>query len=180
MKRGLIGAVLVVLVAATVFVTTHFDPRRPRPEGWRTPWDALPLETESSWAPDVARRTLVQALFFEATPALTECTEEYFRGTEAVTVQLELLLEAVPEGVRLTYVVPEVRGDLPAGLMSCVERALEKGKPLPVKGAKPGLRWRLGLSFVVNPVSELEPAPWWQRFVPDSWRSGGGSVIHVG
>jgi hypothetical protein len=171
---------VLVVLASTLFVATHLDPRRPRPAGWRAPWDTLTLEPESVWAPDVARRTLVQALFFEATPALTECTEEYFRGVEAVTVQLELLFEAVPEGVRLTYVVPEVRGDLPAGLMPCVERALEKGKALPLKGAKAGDRWRLGLAFVINPVSELAPAPWWQRFVPDSWRSGGGSIIHVG
>ncbi len=180
MKRALALAVLVLAAAVLVFGATHYDPRRPRPEGWEAPWRALPLEPETSWAPDALKRGVVQRLFAQATDELTECSQEYFRAKVADVVPLELLLEAGAEGVRLAYVVTPPRADLPAGLLPCLERAIEKSKPVAGPGLAPGTRWRLGLSFLLNPVSDLPSPPWWERFVPASWRSGGSSGIHVG
>lgn len=179
MKRGLLLAVVVLMSAVLAFVISAWDPPRPRPDGWRAPWDSLPLEDESAWAPQRARRFLVQELFAGAVDELTECSQEYYREPESKTVQLELLIEVAADGARLAFVVPEPRGELAPGLMPCVVRALEKTKPVPTEFPA-GTRWRLGLAFVLNPPAELKPAPWWQRFIPEAWRSGGGSAIHVG
>ncbi|MFZ5441903.1 MAG: hypothetical protein ACOZQL_18000 [Myxococcota bacterium] len=179
MKRlAVAGGVLALAVVS--FVGSAWDPPRARGPGWRAPWDALPLETEERWAPDRQRRFLVQALFAGAVDELTECTEEYFHERDSKLVQLELLIEVGKGGAQLTWVVPESRPELEAGLLPCLTRALEKTKPVPAPGVAVGTRWRLGLSFVLNPVDALVSPPWWQRFVPDDWRSGGGSAIHVG
>ncbi|MFT3710679.1 MAG: hypothetical protein QM817_23905 [Archangium sp.] len=182
MKRVLVVLVVVLAAAFGVFVAKHYEPRRERTEGWRARWDALPLDTETVWSLQKTRREVVLQYFVESTDELAHCNAEYFRGTESVSTQLELLISVDGGVARLMYVVGEQKPELPAGLVACVERALERTKPV----AHPGLagtndaRWRMGLSFLFHPPLELPPTHWWDRFVPDAWKSGGNSSIHVG
>jgi hypothetical protein len=172
----------VLAAAFGVFLAQHYEPRRERPDGWRARWDALPLDTESVWSLQKTRREVVLQYFVEATDELAHCNAEYFRGTESTATQLELLITVDGGTATLVYAVGEQKPELPPGLVACVERALERSKPV----KHPGLagtndtRWRMGLSFLFHPPLELPPTHWWDRFVPDAWKSGGNSSIHVG
>ncbi|MBL8914885.1 MAG: hypothetical protein JNM17_29540 [Archangium sp.] len=182
MKRVLAIVVLLAIVGVSVFVAQHYEPRRERPEGWRAKWDALPLDDESVWSLQKTRRDVVLQFFVRATDELTHCNQEYFRGTESTATKLELLIEVNGGAAKLMYAVGESKPEFPPGMVACVERALEKVQPV----THPGLagtndtRWRMGLNFLFHPPLELPPARWWDRFVPDSWKSGGNSSIHVG
>jgi hypothetical protein len=183
-RARLVLGVLVVVLAAGIgaFVASHHDPRRERGEGWRTRWDSLPLEGEAVWSMQRARREVVLQLFFEANDEIAHCNAEYFRGTEDASTQLELLLLVDGGAARVMYVVGEQKPELPPGLVSCVERALEKTRPVvhPALAGTNDVRWRLGLLFLFHPPVEVPATPWWHRFVPDAWKSGGNSSIHVG
>lgn len=182
MKRALLVVAILMLVGIGVFLAKHYEPRRERPDGWRTKWDALALDDESVWSLQETRRDVVLQFFVEATNELTHCNQEYFRGTEPTPAKLELLIEVNAGAARLVYVVGESKPEFPPGMVACVERALEKVKPM----AHPGLagtndtRWRMGLTFLFHPPVEVPAVRWWERFVPDSWKSGGNSSIHVG
>jgi hypothetical protein len=180
--RVALGLGLLVAAALGVFLARHYEPRRARPEDWRTPWAELPLETETAWSLQRTRREVVQQFFFEATDELTHCNAEYFRGADSSPTQLELLIDVHGGAAELRYVIGENRPELPPGLVPCVERALEKTHPV----RHPGLadlddvRWRMGLTFLFHPPVELRPTHWWDALLPDAWRSGGNSAIHVG
>jgi hypothetical protein len=183
MKRartlGVLTALLIVAVG--VFIRSHYEPRRERPEGWRTPWDAVPLDPESGWSLNKPRREVIQNAFFQATNGLSHCNNEYFRGSEALPTKLELLVEVTDGLAQLTYVVAEPNAALPPGLLACVEHALEKTPPSrhPLLQGKTE-RWRLSLNFLVHPAVELPETHWWTPLVPESWRNYGDSAIHVG
>lgn len=182
MKKVALALAVLVLAAAALFLARHYEPRRERPEGWRTKWDSLPLDTETVWSLQKTRREVVQQFFFDATEELTHCNQEYFRGADSTPAQLELLIEVNGGVARLVYVVGEAKPEFPPGMVSCVERALEKAKPV----THPGLagttdtRWRMGLTFLFHPPVEVPPTRWWDALIPESWRSGGNSSIHVG
>ena len=181
MKRlGLVAGLLLV-GAFVAFVVSHYDPRRERPEGWRTPWDAQPLLPEGGWSLDTPKRDAMMALFYRATPELAHCSAEYFRGREPVSTPLELLIDVKGGAVQITYALATPQNELSPELLACVERALEGTPPWRDSDlAGKTERWRLGLKFLVHPPMTLRQAHWWDRFVPESWRSGGSSSIHVG
>lgn len=182
MKRVLLVVGLIAIAAFAFFLAQHYEPRRPRPDGWRAKWDTLPLDTEAVWSLQKARREVVQQIFFQATDDLTHCNQEYFRGTESMPAQLELLIAVNNGAAQLLYVVGESRPEFPPGMIACVERALEKTQPV----MHPGLagtndtRWRMGLTFLFHPPVEVPPTHWWDALIPDAWKSGGNSSIHVG
>jgi hypothetical protein len=57
---------------------------------------------------------------------------------------------------------------------------LERTTPVRARGLPASGQWRLGLTFLLPPATELIDEPWWERFVPDAFRSGGSLPIHVG
>jgi len=175
--------VLAVLLAfaAGSFIYTHYEPRRARPDGYRAGWDSLPLETESTWSMQKTRREVVLNAFYVATPKLQHCNAEYFRGADSLATQLELLIQVRGGRAEFVYVNAEPKPELSPALLTCIERALERVSPVahPALGTDE-VKWRLGLSFLFHPPVEVEADAWWERFVPDSWRSGGNSSIHVG
>lgn len=179
MKRPqLIALAVVIAVVGALIASIVMDPpRRPRPEGWRTEWDALPLLEEGDWAMDSLKRGVVQAEFFSSTDELAHCVRKH--GGEGATVMLELLVETEHGGTHFEYVEAEPRTDLPDGLVSCVTRALESAAPLPTPGLPDGTKWRLEVGFLVPPLAELPKVPWWQRFIPERWRPG-RPAPHVG
>ncbi len=178
MKRrtGLVVLGLVLLgLSASLFLKR---PRRARPPGYEAPWAALSTVTQRDWAPDPTYREVVQAVFFEARAALEHCNEELYRRSEGAELEVELLMERTPEGMQLRFAhVPE-RPEAPR-LATCIEQALESTAPAPA-ALPPGTRWRLSAIILLHPEDELPPIPWWHRFVPPSWRSGGDSAIHIG
>lgn len=182
-KRGLIVGLVVAVALVGVLVTSLMDaPRRPRPEGYRREWDALPLLAEGEWALDAVKRGVVQAEFFVSTDELAHCVQKY--GGSGATVKLELLVETEHGVTHLEYVDvasgdPEPRTVLPEGLMPCVTRALEGADPVPTPALPEGLKWRLELNFLVPPLEDLPKPKWWQRFIPERWR-GPPSTGHVG
>ena len=180
MKRApLILLVVVIALVALLAFSLLEPPRRARPEGWRSAWDSLPLIKEGEWAVDTLQRGVVQGEFFLATDELAACVRKN-RGGEGATVKLELLVETEHGQTHFEFVDAEPRSDLPSGLVSCVTRALENAAPLPTPALPEGTRWRLELSFLVPPVTDLPKGPWWERFIPERWRSGRSSGTHVG
>ncbi len=177
-SRYILLAVAIALVAALV-ISLLDPPRRPRPDGYRSAWDSLPLIKEGEWAVDTLQRGVVQGEFFLATDELAQCVRSH-RGGEGATVRLELLIETERGQTHLEFVDAEARPELPSGLVSCVTRALENAAPLPTPALPEGTRWRLELSFLVPPVTDLPGVPWWERFIPERWRSGRPSGTHVG
>jgi hypothetical protein len=181
-RRQVLMALVVLGLGALVldFARRHYDPRRPRPEGWKAAWASAPLEPESSWAPDPLRRAVVQQLFLQASPGLTHCMQEYFHGAEGDAAQLELLIAIDEAGAALRFVESSSKPGLEPGLLPCVERVLERTTPVRARGLPASGQWRLGLTFLLPPATELIDEPWWERFVPDAFRSGGSLPIHVG
>lgn len=179
--KSIFVAVGVLAIVFFVFVATHFDPRRARPDGWKTPWESVPLEPESQWALDAVRRDAMQRLFMQVSGELSHCSAEYVHeaGTNDV-VMLELLLEADQTGPRIMFVEAAPRPDLPGGLIACVTRALERTRPSKSQGVSPGTRWRLEHSFLLHQADEMPLEPWWESYVPDTFKSGGAAPIHVG
>ena len=178
--RVILAVVAAVSLLAVLVGSLLADaPRRPRPAGWRAPWDALPLLKEGEWAVDPVKRGLVQGEFFLATDELGQCVRRH-GGAEGEVLELELLVEAEHGGTHFEYVDAAPRTDLPAGLVSCVTRALEAVEPLPTPGLPDGTLWRLQLNFLVPPLADIPPVPWWKRFLPEGWRSGRSSGTHVG
>jgi hypothetical protein len=161
--------------ALVAFLATHYEPRRARPVGWDSPWAALTLEPESSWAVDRLERTVVQHAFVEASQRLTECSQEYGRTKQGGVEKLEVLLETRAERTSLQFVVSA--GESP--FLTCITRALEHTAPVPTPGVT-DTHWRLGLDFLIPTLDELVSPPWWAPLVPDSLRSGGSSPIYVG
>ncbi len=180
MKRAaLIVLVVAIALVAALAVSLLDPPRRARPDGWRSAWDSLPLIKEGAWAVDTLQRGVVQGEFFLATDELAQCVRKH-RGGEGATVMLELLVETEHGQTHFEFVDAEARSELPAGLVSCVTRALENAAPLPTPALPEGTRWRLEVSFLVPPVADLPRVPWWERFIPERWRSGRSSGAHVG
>ncbi len=179
MKKRLSIAVAVVLAVTVLGFSVMQRPRRPRPEGYDSLWAALPVSDESNWAPDAQRREVVMAIFLEARESLQHCNEELYRAPTSGAVTIELLLQRQPEGMQLVYARAE---DLPRfpRLGRCLEQALEATQPASAPGIPAGTRWRLSAKIFLHPEDELPPIPWWHRFVPPSWRSGGDSAIHIG
>ena len=178
MKRR--AAALVVLVIAAVVVLSVLQrPRRARPDGYDAPWAALPVDDERAWAGDATRREVVTSLFVEAREAMQHCNEELYRAQESGAVTIELLLAQEASGMRLVFARAEVLPQFPK-LGRCLEQALEATDAAPNPGTPEGTRWRLSAKVLLHPESELPPIPWWHRFVPPSWRSGGDSAIHIG
>lgn len=176
--RGLIAGLVVVVALAGVLVTSLMDaPRRPRPEGYRKEWDALPLLQEGEWSLDAVKRGVVQGQFFVSTDELAHCVRKF--GGSGASVKLELLVETEHGVTHLEYVETEPRSDLPEGLMPCVTRALEGADPIPTPALPEGLKWRLELNFLVPPLAELPKVKWWQQLLPERWR-GSRSTGHVG
>lgn len=184
MNRRVVALVLIAVasVGLALFVRDHYQPRRARPQGWRQPWDSMPLETESGWSLDAPRREVLMQAFYQATPELSHCNNEYYRGTDSTPTKLELLVDVTQGSAQLLYVVAEPNAGLPPRLLSCVERALESTRAVRhPQLAGQTVRWRLGLNFLVHPPVELPKEHWWDRFVPDAWRDyDGDSSIHVG
>lgn len=176
-------AVLVLLAAGFTLALGAFlfldQPARPRPAGWKQPWERLPLEPERQWAVDGLKRGVVQASFFNATDHLTDCLQHH-GGPEGALVKLELLVETEQGGTHLEYVEAEPRTDLPAGLMPCVTRALEAATPVPTPRLLEGTHWRLEVGFLVPPLADLPRAPWWKRLLPERWRQPRSGGSHVG
>lgn len=178
MKRR--AAALVVLVIAAVVVLSVLQrPRRARPDGYDAPWAALPVDDERAWAGDATRREVVTSLFVEAREAMQHCNEELYRAQESGAVTIELLLVQERDGMRLQFARAEALPQYPQ-LGPCLERALEATGPAPNPGVAVGTVWRLSAKVLLHPEHELPPIPWWHRFVPPSWRSGGDSAIHIG
>ncbi|PZR14508.1 MAG: hypothetical protein DI536_10660 [Archangium gephyra] len=179
MKRVAVIVLFMLLALAVGLALLWQRPRRPRPEGFDAPWAALPELMERDWSTDASKRDAVQALFIEASEQLQHCNQEHWREEEGSVVKLSLLLERQPDGMQLMFVKSAPRAELPPLLLSCFEQALEKTRPVP--STEPvGARWRLLVHVLIHPASELPPEPWWHRFVPQSWRSGGDSAIHIG
>ena len=166
MKRWLVAALVVVLIGGLAVSLLSDEPSRPRPAGWRDEWAGLPLEHERDWSLDPLKRGVVQALFFSSTDALTKCLQKH-GGPEGAVVKLELLVETEQGHTHFEYVEPEPRAELPAGLVSCVTRALEQAQPLPTPRFPDKTRWRLEVPFLLPPPSALPRAPWWRRFIPE-------------
>lgn len=176
----LVVVVLLLAVAGVRFVVSHYDPRRERPMGWNTPWASIPLEPEASWAVDPLKRGVMQRAFMDASAHLTECSQEFSRTKEGGVAQLEVLLETTAAGTRVMFVEPTPKPELPPTLLTCIERALERTAPVATPGLPAGTKWRLSLTFLLPPLDELVTPPWWEALVPESFRSGGSSAIHVG
>lgn len=182
MKRRAIAGAGLLLVAAAIAVTLGLfaQPRsRPRPEGWKREWEALPLEKESEWAVVNAKRGAVQAVFMEATGRLSHCVQKY-QPKEGQVLVLELMTETVAEGTHFEWVEAEAKEALPRGFAACLTAALEGGVLVPTPNVPAGTKWRLQLSFLVPPLSDLPQLPWWRRFLPDTWRPAAAPGAHVG
>jgi hypothetical protein len=176
-QRALIIGLVVAGALIGVIITALMDaPQRPRPDGYRKEWDALPLEKEGDWAIDTLKRGVVQGEFFTSTDELAHCVQKF--GGSGASVKLELLVETEQGATHLEYVEAEPRADLPPGLMPCVTRALEAANPVPTPALPEGLKWRLELNFLVPPISDLPKLQWWQRLMPERWR--GPPTSHVG
>lgn len=178
MKRRAAAAVVLILGALLVLSVLE-RPRRARPADYDAPWAALPLDDERSWAADPVRREAVTRLFLEAREALQHCNEELYRAPESGAVTIELLMVQEQRGLRLQFARATASPGFPQ-LGPCLEQALEATQPTPNPGVADGTRWRLSAKVLLHPEHELPPIPWWHRFVPPSWRSGGDSAIHIG
>lgn len=177
-KLRLAAVVLTVLFA--LFVLTHFEPRRERPQGWQAAWAQVPSQPESQWAIDPVEREAMQRLFLQVTERLAHCSAEYVGQAELAPLDLELFLESDAVGPRILYAVGVERAELPRGLVPCLERALERTRPVEGLGVAAGVRWRLRHSFLLHPVGELPAEPWYERLVPPSLKSGGNLPVYVG
>ena len=116
----------------------------------------------------------------DASAQLAECSQEFSRTKEGGVAQLEVLLETGAAGTQVMFVVPTPKPELPPNLSTCIERALERTAPVVTPGLPVGTKWRLSLAFLLPPLDELVTPPWWEPLVPESFRSGGSSAIHVG
>ena len=179
MRRGLQFAGAAVLGLLAVFVWTHYEPRRERPEGWEATWAAVPLQPESVWAVQPAQREVMQQLFMQVGERLSHCSAEWVH-TELPPLELELFIEADAVGPRVLFAKAVAAAEVPAPLAPCVERALEQTRPVKESGVTPGRRWRLHHSFLLHLPDELRPEPWYERFVPDSFKSGGSAPVYMG
>lgn len=179
MKRVAVVLIFVLLALGIALALVWQRPRRARPEGFDAPWAAMPELVERDWSTDAPKRDAVQAIFIEASEQLQHCNQEHWRSTDGDVVKLDLLLEQQPDGMQLRFVRSPQRPDFPPFLLTCFERALENTRPVP--SPEPvGTHWKLSVHMLVHAVGELPPEPWWHRFVPQSWRSGGDSAIHIG
>lgn len=164
-KRGLLlglaAAAIVVALAAELFL---IERRHPRPEGWRAPWDGLPLLKEGEWSTDALKRGVVQGEFFSSTDELAHCVKK-FDGAEGQVLVLELFVETERGQTHLEYVDAAENSAVPRGLSSCVTGALEHAVPLPTPAVPEGTRWRLQVNFLVPPASEVHEDPWWKRLL---------------
>ncbi|MGV3620741.1 MAG: hypothetical protein ACO1OB_07985 [Archangium sp.] len=179
MKRTAVVLLFVLLAVGVALALLWQRPRRPRPEGFDAPWAQLPELLERDWSTDAPKRDAVQAIFIEASEQMLHCNQEHWRETHGQVVKLTLLMEQRADGMQLRFVKSPQRDDLPALLLPCFEQALEKTKPVP-SPERPGARWKLLVHVLIHPAADLPPEPWWHRFVPRSWRSGGDSAIHIG
>ncbi len=179
-KRRIVVIALVVLFVAIVLALVIQRPRRPRPEGFDAPWASLPETIERDWSTDVLKRGVIQDVFSAVSEELQHCNMELYRLADGDVVKADLLFEQQAAGMQLMFVRMPERPTLPPLLLPCFEQALERSRPVPNTGLAVGTRWRLGVHMLIHPVADLPPEPWWHRFVPQSWRSGGDSVIHVG
>lgn len=180
MKRRIVVISLVVLFVAIALALVVQRPRRPRPTGFDAPWASFPETIERDWSTDALKRGVIQEIFAAASEDLQHCNMEHYRLPEGDVVKVDLLFEQEADGMQLMFARMPDRPTLSPLLLPCFEQALERSKPVPNTGLAVGTRWRLGVHVLVHPVTELPPEPWWHRFVPQSWRSGGDSVIHVG
>lgn len=164
MLLGLGAAALVVGLAAELLL---YQPRRPRPEGWRAPWDGLALLKEGEWATDPLKRGVVQGEFFSASDQLEHCVRKY-EGNEGQVLVLELLVETERGGTHFEFVDADAHPVLSKQFVACVTGVLERAVPLPTPGLPVGTRWRLQVHFLVPPAQPAH-GPWWKRLLP-----GGG------
>lgn len=180
MKRAHTLVLIVAALSAVLALAASLlldAPRRPRPEGWRAPWEGLPLVKEGEWAVDATKRGVVQGEFFLVTDELSQCVRKH--GGEDAEVKLELLVETERGGTHFEYVDAQPGHHAPRALVSCVTRSLESADPLPTPSLPEGTRWRLEVTFLVPPLKELPQVPWWKRLLPERWRSG-SKTPHVG
>lgn len=180
MKRAVVFLAVVVMFVGLALALVVQRPRRPRPDGFDAPWAGLPLLPERDWATDPPKRDVVQAVFLEANEQLTHCNQEHWREEAGSAAKLELLFAQEARGMQLLFVRAEPDPALPALLLPCFEQALEKASPVPTAGLAGGTRWRISVHLLIHPAGELPPESWWHRYVPQSWRSGGDSAIHIG
>jgi hypothetical protein len=170
------GVALIVLAVGVVIALGLFAPRsRPRPEGWKKEWEALPLEKEGEWAVIHAKRGAVQGLFMEATERLSHCVRKY-EPKPGEALVLELMTETVAEGTHFEW----VEADPKDAFSTCLGNALEGGALFPTPNVPPGTRWRLQFHFLVPAVEDLPQVPWWRRLLPDGWRPRPEAGTHVG
>lgn len=176
-RRGLLvglgAAALVFALAAELFLMSA--PRRPRPEGFRAPWDGLPLLKEGEWSTDALKRGVVQGEFFSSTDELAHCVKKY-DGAQGQVLVLELLVETERGGTHFEYVEAEPHPVISQALSGCVTRVLEQAVSLPTPALAEGTRWRLQVHFLVPPTSEVVEDPWWKKLLPGRWRGSKGDV----
>ncbi|GMU59580.1 MAG: hypothetical protein AMXMBFR34_13430 [Myxococcaceae bacterium] len=179
MKRVVLAA-LVVLLLGVAGLLVFKRPPRARPPGYDAPWASLPESPEQEWGVDPVKRSVVQEVFTVANEDLEHCNIEHYGGAQDDLVVFDLLFEQQPGGMQLVFAREVPRNDLPALLLPCFAQALERTPPVKRSGLEPGARWRVTVHLTVHAAGDLPPPPWWHRFVPDSWKSGGGSAIHIG
>jgi adenosine deaminase len=178
-RRALLIISAVLLGGAALALVIH-EPPRPRPPGFDAPWDGLPRAVERDWGPDPQKRLVVQKLFSDATEELARCNLAFDPGPEGGVLVVDLLFEQTSRGMQLAFARAEEDASVDPRLAACITRELEEAGPVPTADVAPGTRWRLTTHIALQPASELPPPPWWHRFVPAGWRSGGTSSIHVG
>lgn len=176
MKRRALLAFSVLLAGAGLAFLFH-EPPRPRPPGFDAPWDGLPRAVERDWGPDPQKRLMVQKLFSDATEELERCNLAFDPGPEGGVLVVDLLFEQRAGGMQLVFARAEEDAAVDPRLATCISRELEEAGPVPTTEVATGTRWRLTTHVVLHPASELPPPPWWHRFVPASWRTGGRASV---
>lgn len=164
-------AALLVVGLGIVIALGLFEPKpKARPADWAKAWSAAPLELESDWSMNPSKRGALQQVFMAATGPLSRCVQTH-RPPEGQQVRLELFTETVAEGTEFEWVDAEETASVPAAFRQCVVAALEGTEEQPTPKIPPGTRWRLEYHFLVPPLTDLPPVPWWERYLPGLWHA---------
>jgi hypothetical protein len=171
MSRPLLTAVAALLVVGlgVVIALGLLEPGpRARPADWAKEWTAAPLELEGDWSMNPHKRGALQQVFVAATGPLSRCVQAH-RPPEGQQLRLELFTETVAGGTELEWVEVEETARVPDAFRRCVVAALEGTEEQRTPNVPPGTRWRLEYHFLVPPLSDLPPVPWWERYLPGLW-----------